>query len=168
MAKTKFKTLPPYRESLAGVLLAAREAAMAPFRPMLRDAGVTEQQWRVLRVLDNQGPTDPTRLANLALLYSPSVARILRELADRKLIIRKQDPTDLRRAVISLSNSGRALIRETSRYTVRALNEYTERFGAERLERLIDELRAFTETIAPLAPQSEQKEGRPSSSVDSR
>ena len=37
--------------SLPLQLLKAREAAMARFRPMLRSHGLTEQQWRVIRVL---------------------------------------------------------------------------------------------------------------------
>jgi len=32
-------------------LLKAREAAMERFRPMLREHGLTEQQWRVIRAL---------------------------------------------------------------------------------------------------------------------
>ena len=42
MAKAK-AGLTRYSESLAGTLLAAREAVMAPIRPILRDANVTEQ-----------------------------------------------------------------------------------------------------------------------------
>lgn len=139
--------------------MAAREAVMAPIRPVLRKAGVTEQQWRVLRTLDNLISTDPTRLAEAALLYAPSVARILRELEERKLIRRTTDPQDLRRSVISLSTQGKQLIRDTSRETLRILNLYTERFGARRLELLCAELRAFTETIAPLSTQLETEDG---------
>lgn len=140
--------LPPYQQSLAGTLLAAREAVMAPIRPMLRGANVTEQQWRVLRVLDHAGPTDPTGLAEAALLFAPSVARILKELVERGLILREPHARDRRRAVLTLSPSGQALIRETSRRTLAMLDSYAACFGPDRLDRLIDELRAFTATIA--------------------
>ena len=139
--------LPPYQQSLAGTLLAAREAVMAPIRPMLRNANVTEQQWRVLRVLDHAGPTDPTSLAEAALLFAPSVARILKELVERGLIVRAPHARDRRRAVLTLSPAGEALIRQTSRRTLAQLDDYAARFGAQRLERLIDELRAFTAAI---------------------
>ena len=102
------RKLLPYRKSLAGTLLAAREAVMGPIRPMLRDADVTEQQWRVLRVLDNAGPMEPTALSEAALLYPPSVARILRDLVERGLVSRSAHPTDRRRAVLSLSPAGAA------------------------------------------------------------
>ena len=52
----------------------------------LRDAGVTEQQWRVLRVLIDNTRIDVSALAAAALLRAPSLTRILRELEGRGLI----------------------------------------------------------------------------------
>jgi homoprotocatechuate degradation regulator HpaR len=147
MAPTNRK-LPPYRQSLAGTLLAAREAVMAPIRPHLREAGVTEQQWRVLRVLDGAEDTDPTTLAHAALLFAPSVSRIVKDLVERGLVIRRDDPADGRRSILSLSETGRALIREAAGHTMRVLDEYEDRFGRERLARLIDELRELTAAIS--------------------
>lgn len=140
--------LPPYRLSLAGTLLAAREAVMAPIRPVLREADVTEQQWRVLRVLNDQGAMDPTALAQAAMLHSPSLTRILRDLVERGLILRDADPEDGRRSIISLAAAGAALLRETSRDTAARLAEYRRRFGSERLDRLTAELRALTQAIS--------------------
>jgi homoprotocatechuate degradation regulator HpaR len=144
---TKPGKLPPYRESLAGTLLKAREAVMGPIRPMLRDVGVTEQQWRVMRVLDNAGSLEPTTLSEAALLYPPSVARIVRELVERGLVSRLPHPTDRRRAVLSLSRSGRLLMSKTSMLTLKKLDDYAQRFGPARLAALVTELRAFSEAI---------------------
>ncbi len=44
-----------FSSSLPMALLRAREAVMRRFRPGLRDHGVTEQQWRVLRALAGLG-----------------------------------------------------------------------------------------------------------------
>lgn len=147
MTKRAGRRLPPYRESLAGTLLAARETVMAPIRPMLRNAEVTEQQWRVLRVLDDAGQMEPTALADAALLYPPSVARIVRDLIERGLVTRTAHPTDRRRALLTLSSSAEALVRETSRQTIAQLDHYAERFGAARLDRLVEELRALIAAI---------------------
>lgn len=141
-------TLPPYRQSLAGTLLAAREAVMAPIRPMLREAGVTEQQWRVLRVLNDLGALDPTSLAEAALLHAPSVTRILKDLADRGLIARESDPRDRRRSIVSLTESGAALLRDTAQHTAATLVTYRSTFGGARFEQLLAELRAFTDAIS--------------------
>ncbi|MDU2926702.1 MAG: homoprotocatechuate degradation operon regulator HpaR, partial [Bradyrhizobium sp.] len=40
-----------FSQSLPMALLRAREAVMRQFRPILRQHGLTEQQWRILRAL---------------------------------------------------------------------------------------------------------------------
>ena len=42
-------------------LLRAREAVMWRFRPLVAAASLTDPQWRVLRVLNEFGPLDPTQ-----------------------------------------------------------------------------------------------------------
>jgi homoprotocatechuate degradation regulator HpaR len=147
MSSKEPRQLAPYRQSLAGTLLAAREAVMAPIRPILRAAGVTEQQWRVLRVLDRSGPIDPTTLAQDALLYPPTVTRILKEMVERGLIVRETDLQDGRRSILILTPAGSALMRRTAEHTIRMLDIYSETFGEARLRHLIDEVRALTEAI---------------------
>lgn len=145
MAKTT--GLPPYPKSLAGTLLAAREAVMAPIRPVLHDAGVTEQQWRVLRILVDAGPLDLTGMARMALLHPPSVTRIVRELLQRQLIDRTIDDADGRRSVVSITEEGRELVIRTAAHTKLMLDEYAARFGAKRLTALRSELAALTLAI---------------------
>lgn len=142
------RRLPPYRVSLAGTLLGAREAVMNPIRPFLRDAGVTEQQWRVLRVLADEPDLDPTGLANQAMLYAPSVTRILKELVDRDLLLRSADPDDRRRSTLRLTAAGQLLVDRTASHTLEILRAYDARFGSDRLSALRQELLALTEAIA--------------------
>lgn len=143
--------LGPYRQSLVGVLLAAREAATAPLRPKLRETGVTEQQWRVLRVLDNERTIDPTGLAESALLFAPSVTRILKELVDRGLIVRESDEQDRRRSILSLSPAGETVVDDMTQHIRETLDHYNEAFGQERLHNLVMELQALTAAISPEA-----------------
>lgn len=140
--------LPAYRKSLAGTLLAAREAVMAPIRPELRAANVTEQQWRVLRVLNDHEKLDAAALAAAALLHAPSLTRILKELNERGLITRRPDPDDARRSIVAITAAGRMLIAETAAHTLAVLDSYAEAFGRERLDALMQELAAFTASIA--------------------
>src|SRR5689334_2745747 len=56
------------RQSLPIALLRAREAVMAWFRPHHRKGGVTEQQWRVIRMLHLDGEMEATELARRACL----------------------------------------------------------------------------------------------------
>lgn len=139
--------LPPYHQSMAGALLVAREAVMAPLRPLLRDAGVTEQQWRILRVLVDLGPTDCIGIAHATTLLPPSVTRIVKELAERDLVVRSADAKDARRILVTISDRGKALIRSTSRYTWAVLDQYRTHFGDARYEALQQELRAFAAVL---------------------
>jgi DNA-binding MarR family transcriptional regulator len=103
----------------------------------------------VLRVLQDAGPLEPTVLAEAALLYGSSVTRIVKELAQRNLICRTTRPDDRRRALVALSENGEELVRVTSSETIARLEDYRARYGAERMERLIDELRDLIAAIAP-------------------
>jgi len=158
-ARSSVTSLPPYPGSLAGSLLAAREAVMVPIRPVLRAAGFTDQQWRVLRVLADSGPLDASSIAELALLYPPSVTRILRELEEREFIDRKSDPADRRRSVIDVTPAGKAIVRETAKRTTEVLARYDAAFGEERLARLISEAAELSRALARFAPEGSPGRG---------
>jgi homoprotocatechuate degradation regulator HpaR len=141
------RKLPPFEQTLGASLMQAREAVLAPLRPILREHNVTEPQWRVLRVINERVSTDATGLAEAALLHAPSVTRILKELEERGLIIRELDAEDRRRMIIAPTPAGRELIRSTGRPMVRVLRQYADRFGADRLDRLTTELQALSAVI---------------------
>src|SRR5690606_32140188 len=99
-----------FSKSLPMSLLRAREAVMQRFRASLRMFNITEQQWRILRALSSVKETEVTVLANATFLLPPSLSRILKDLEERKLVLRRIDPDDLRRNLVSISPSGLALI----------------------------------------------------------
>lgn len=139
----------PYPKSLAGSLLAAREAVMAPIRPFLRAANVTEQQWRVLRVLSETEFLDAKGIADQALLHAPTVTRILKELGDRKLIERRIDPADGRRWIVSITEAGAQLVTDTAKHTRLLIANYAEAFTPERLEAFRIEALALADALRP-------------------
>lgn len=144
---SRIRKLPPFEQSLAAILLSAKESVFAPMRPKLREYSITEPQWRVLRVINDRGATDATGLAEVGLLHAPSVTRILKELEERKLIEREPDANDRRRTLVALSPEGREVVKVISRHVMHVMREYSERFGAERLERLANDLRALSAAI---------------------
>jgi len=139
--------MPPYRVSLAGLLLAAREAVMAPIRPCLRDAGVTDQQWRVLRALSDEGALDLGSLAAHALLHPPSATRIIKDMADRGLIQRAVDPANKRRIILQLTEAGEDLVHDASPQIIDVLDSYAADLGTARLAALRRELQALIDII---------------------
>src|SRR6201991_2402670 len=133
----------PMREfsrSLPMSLLRAREAVMRQFRPSLRNHGLTEQQWRILRALTAVETIEVTELARVAFLLGPSLSRILRDLEARELIERRTAKSDLRRGEVSISSKGLKLIEMVAPTSEAIYAEITSRFGARKLAELQDML----------------------------
>ncbi len=125
------------RRSVPIALIRAREAVMAHFRPLLAQRGYTEQQWRVLRVLDEFGPLDPTQLADKAALLMPSLTRILKTLEHKGAVVRKRDPDDGRRALILITSKALKTIETSLPGTNAAYGEIEAQFGAENMRDLL-------------------------------
>jgi len=135
------------RRTLPISLLRSREAVMELFRPMLRKYDVTEQQWRVIRVLFEAGPLDASRLAKGACILPPSLTRILRALEQRKLIEVRKDPSDRRHTIVQLTEEGERLIRIASADSVAIYRDIEALLGADRLAAILDELEFLLETL---------------------
>src|SRR5947208_14484406 len=131
----------PMREfsrSLPMSLLRAREAVMRQFRPSLRNHGLTEQQWRILRALAAVETIEVTELARTAFLLGPSLSRILRDLEARHLIERRTAKADLRRGVVSISAKGLKLIEAVAPSSEAMYDDITLRSGPRTLGALPD------------------------------
>ncbi len=126
------------RVALPMALLRAREAVMARFRPILSDHGISEQQWRVIRVVAEAGQIDATDLAARANILAPSLTRMLKALTDRGLIARAKDKDDARRQVLTIRPEGEALIRAVSPHSAEVYRGIEAEFGAERIEQLLE------------------------------
>src|SRR5690606_34984560 len=124
--------------SLPIALLRAREAVMVRFRPVLAAHDVTEQQWRVIRVLAEQSPVDASELAERACVLAPSLTRIIRALELRRLIERRKDTEDGRRVLLALAPAGVELIRAVTPGSRAVYAELEARYGADRMEQLLE------------------------------
>ena len=102
--------LPSTNRSLPIALMRSREKVMVPIREMLKASGITEQQWRVLRILSEFGPQDLTEIAAKASLLMPSLSRIIRKLGEDELIIRAKDLDDRRRQTVVIAPAGKQII----------------------------------------------------------
>ncbi len=130
--------LPLTSRSLPIALLRARERVMGPVRKMLSDAGVTEQQWRVLRVLKEEGSQEPTHIAERACLLLPSLTRILQKLETKGLIRRHTHPGDKRRQIVEITDRGATIIEDNIDVTLQLAEEIKAQLGPERHEALLD------------------------------
>ena len=132
--------LPPFNFGVAAALLRAREAVMRPLRPVLREHGLTEQQWRLLRVVMNSGPMEIGLVSDAAMLLSPSVSRIVREMVERGLIKKEGDAKDARRVIIRITAEGESLVHSSAPGVIAVLDSLSSTFGEKRLAALVVEL----------------------------
>jgi homoprotocatechuate degradation regulator HpaR len=131
------------RRSLPIALLRARESVMSKFRPMLARHNINEQQWRVIRILGEHGELDATQLAERAMVLGPSLTRMIKTLEKSKLITKRNDKTDGRRVLVSITPKARALIKEVTPESAEIYKEIERRFGAQEMEQLLDLLEAI-------------------------
>lgn len=131
------------KRSLPIALLRARESVMGPIREMLASSGVNEQKWRVLRVLQERGPSELTQLAGEACLLLPSLTRIARTMEEDRLITRTTPEDDRRKTIAAITPKGEALIRAHSAESAQIFARIERDFGSQRLEDLLDMLEAL-------------------------
>ncbi len=134
-----------FSHSLPMVLLKGREATMQLFRPMLHAAGVTEQQWRVLRILGHDGSLEISELARRCLIMMPSISRTLQNMEAKGWVSRQAMTGDKRKSEISITGEGRDLVTRNIVESDRIYAYIHQRFDADKmasLKELLDELHA--------------------------
>ena len=100
--------------NLPRLLLQARESVMAHARPSLREHGLSDQQWRVLRVLGEYGTVETGRVAREAFILGPSLTGVLARMERDGLVRRERDAGDQRRSVVEATVKGLKLVEKLS------------------------------------------------------
>ncbi len=133
------------RRSLPMALLRARETLMEVFRPLLARYDVTEQQWRVLRVVAEAGRLDATEVTVRASILAPSLTRILKNLEQRTWIKRRKDAGDGRRVILEITAAGEAFIERVFPEVSAVHVLLEEKIGATELKKLLDMLETLND-----------------------
>ncbi len=119
---------------------------MGPIRAMLSDVGITEQQWRVLRVLQEGGAMEPTRIADEACLLLPSLTRILQKLEEKDMIARRPDQEDRRKQIVRITDKGNDVIYANLETSIALMEGVRDRMGPDRYDALLDLLNELDAT----------------------
>jgi len=123
--------------SLTLSLLQAREAAMAFFRPLLNEHDLTEQQWRVIRILKQQGELENYQLAELACILKPSMTGVMGRLERDGLVRRHKAAQDQRRVLVTLTEGGEACFASMKEGMEANYQKIQAQFGEEKLQQLM-------------------------------
>jgi homoprotocatechuate degradation regulator HpaR len=100
----------PVPPNLPLEMLQLREEFIGRFRPILNHFGVTEQQWRILRVLRFREAMEPKEICETCLFLSPSLAGILTRMEAEDLVRKERMANDLRRVNVTMTDKGKALV----------------------------------------------------------
>ena len=154
---------PFIHRTLPRLLLQAREAVMAHTRPSLRQHGLSDQQWRVLRVLGEHAHApagiETGRVAREAYLLGPSLTGVLSRMERDGLITRGRCPEDARRTVVRATALGLEKVQALSQ-TIEAHYSWMEQqLGKAKLGQLyalLDEMIALE--TPDTAPETETPE----------
>ena len=117
-------------------LIQAREALMTQFRPILNQANITDQQWRIIRLLAENGTLDFQDLANKACILRPSLTGILTRLEKAGMAVRLKPSNDQRRVFLKLTQEGEKLYQSIGEKVDERYDAIENVFSKEKLEKL--------------------------------
>ena len=138
------------------LLLQARERVIAYFRPLLNANGITEQQWRIVRVLLDVPALEPREISELCRISSPSLAGVLARMQELGFVVRRRVAHDQRRVHVSVTPRARALAARMAPQIDATYRRIEAQLGEEfsvRFRQMLDELLA---ALTPPVARSEQ------------
>jgi len=148
-----------FGRSLPMLLYRALDAVMPRFRRIFNDFGLTEQQWRVLRVLWDDDGIALRELSDRTLIPAPSLVGVVGRLGTQGLVARRRSDADRRVVFVTLTPSGRRLQGEVEPRVRQAYAELRDSMDAAEWRRLLSALEALAGTAAGLPTDSRSDGG---------
>ncbi len=118
-------------------LIRAKDVVGAPLREALAGSGISEAQWRVLRLLDVLGPQTARDIAANAEVLPPSFTRISASLIEAGLVIRARNNKDQRSKYFAISAIGRDLLARHLATIDTAIAKQRAKLGEAEYQRLL-------------------------------
>jgi homoprotocatechuate degradation regulator HpaR len=145
--RTASVAMRPFDQSLPMALLRAREAVMRGFRRLLREHGLNEQEWRIMRALMEAQELEIGELADRVFILKPSATRTVKNLQARGIVSRNRVSSDQRRALIALTPDGRTLFDELAPHSELEYARITRLVGAGDIDELYRLLGRITKAL---------------------
>ena len=106
--------------------------------------GITRREWRILALLATHGASSPSELAAHGSLDRARTSRAIGSLAVKELVQRVARPGDARRAVVTLTERGRALYDELFPQVAQINRAMLEVLDTAQLDAFADALERLT------------------------
>jgi MarR family transcriptional regulator, lower aerobic nicotinate degradation pathway regulator len=132
-------------EQQAGHLLRrAHQRHAAIFQGLIGDSQLTALQFAALVRLRDLGEVSQNQLGRLTAMDAATMQGVIKRLAARGLIVRRPDPDDRRRLILSLSDAGQGLVTDVVANGIRITEETLAPLSAA-------EQRVFLQLLAKIA-----------------
>jgi DNA-binding MarR family transcriptional regulator len=112
------------------------------------EPGLSDTQFAALAALERHGDMTPGELADHEKVQPPSMTRVIALLEERSLVKRGPHATDRRQVVLTVTESGRAVVLQSRRLR--------EAWLAQRLHELTPQERATLRAAAPILEKLSQ------------
>lgn len=113
---------------------------MRRFRPVLKQHGLTEQQWRILRVLLDEDGLEPRQLCERCLISSPSITGVLMRMEEAGWIQRARMAHDQRRVTVTVTAATKKLGKSIGPLIEREYVALEKLVGVKQLQQVYDAL----------------------------
>lgn len=113
--------------------------------------GITIPEWRILAILGDSGPATSAAIRDRTAMDKVQVSRAIQRLVSARLVSRRTDPVDRRRATIAMTAKGTGVYREVVPLALSCEAILLDGFTPEErrvLDRLLDRLADRAGTIA--------------------
>jgi len=103
-----------FSQSIPMMMYAALDTVMPRFRLIFKEFGLTEQQWRVLRVLWEHERYGFGDLSEITLISAPSLVGVVDRMIAMGLVEKHRSEQDRRAVFVALTEAGKALEQRVS------------------------------------------------------
>ncbi|MBL4891981.1 MAG: MarR family transcriptional regulator [Rhizobiaceae bacterium] len=141
------------------LLRRCHQVAVALFLDECAEFDLTPLQFAILSALEKDGPQDQITLGGTTAIDRTTVTVVARNLEEHGLIERKKSPRDKRYNIVSLTKSGRELVRDILPAVENAQQRIVEPLDKEESDQLImllEKMMAANNKLsrAPIRPKS--------------
>lgn len=140
---------------LTYLLTQADRRASASLEGIVREEGITIEQWRILRVLSDGSGWTMGDLAEAALLTLPTLTRVADRMVGQAFIYRATDPADRRKVVIYLSEKGRTVGSRLNGLVLGQQNKLFAALGPQKADQLMSLLQDLNAAVAVANPMTD-------------
>jgi len=132
-----------FSQSLPMMLYGALDSVMPRFRAIFKEFGLTEQQWRVLRVLWEEEQISFGQLSDITLISAPSLVGVVDRIRLMGLVKKVRSEKDRRSVDVALTPAGQRLHTQVMPLVDKTYAELQSSVDSQAWKALLDGLEAL-------------------------